>query len=256
GGFFQIGASDPVAATNPDLVGVWVPGLLGSTLFEQTRDRKGGLVSLQFKPSDDLTFGIEGFSSDMKANNYNRNFMLWGSNFARMQAPVAGYGIKAGVCAGAAYPGISPGHPDYPDGIDYAVYDMISREASAKSNYVTFDVDWSINDNLSAKFQAGSTKGEGSTDRQFIAEVTVANGGGASWSTHGNSRPVDWTLGGDYSPNGVTSFGTWGNQQVTALDKEKWFTADFNQYFNDGGALTSIDFGARYADHKREALSP
>jgi iron complex outermembrane receptor protein len=25
-------------------------GLLGSTLFEQTRERKGGLVSLQFKP--------------------------------------------------------------------------------------------------------------------------------------------------------------------------------------------------------------
>src|SRR5690606_10228592 len=26
GGFFQIGAADPVAATKPDLVGVWAPG--------------------------------------------------------------------------------------------------------------------------------------------------------------------------------------------------------------------------------------
>jgi hypothetical protein len=42
----------------------------------------------------------------------------------------------------------------------------------------------------------------------------------------------------------VTSFGTWGNQQVTAIDKEKWATLDFNQYFNDGGVLSSIDFGA------------
>src|SRR5690606_8048113 len=138
GGFFQIGASDPVAATNPDLVGVWAPGLLGSTLFEQTRDRKGGLVSLQFKPSDDLTFGIEGFSSDMKANNYNRNFMLWGGNFARKQAPSAGYVVKDGVLTDATYAGVA--------GTDYAVYDMISREASAKSNYVTFDADWHIND--------------------------------------------------------------------------------------------------------------
>ncbi|MGB3393928.1 MAG: TonB-dependent receptor [Stenotrophomonas sp.] len=255
GGFFQIGATDAAGISNPDLVGVWAPGLLGSTLFEQTRDREGGLVSLQFKPSDDLTFGIEGFSSDMKANNYNRNFMLWGGNFARKQAPDAGYVVKDGVLTNATYTGIGPGHPDYPDGIDYAVYDMISREASAKSNYVTFDADWQVNDNLRAKFQAGSTKGEGSTDRQFIAEVTLANGGGASWSTHGNGSPIDWTLGGDYSPNGVTSFGTWGNQQVTALDKEKWFTADFTQYFNDG-TLSSIDFGARYADHKREAQSP
>ncbi|MGW8128103.1 MAG: hypothetical protein ACWGG5_07490 [Stenotrophomonas sp.] len=53
----------------------------------------------------------------------------------------------------------------------------------------------------------------------------------------------------------MTSFGTWGNQQVTAVDKEKWFTADFNQYF-DNGTLNSIDFGVRYADHKREAMSP
>ncbi len=55
------------------------PALLGSTLFEQTRERKGGLISLQFKPADNLTLGLEGFSSKLEANNYNRNFMLWGS---------------------------------------------------------------------------------------------------------------------------------------------------------------------------------
>ncbi len=53
----------------------------------------------------------------------------------------------------------------------------------------------------------------------------------------------------------MTSFGTWGNQEVTAEDKEKWFTADFNQYFNDGGVLNSLDFGVRYADHKRGAVA-
>jgi len=247
GGFFQIGATDPVAATNPDLVGVWAPGLLGSTLFEQTRERKGGLLSLQFKPSDTLTLGVEGFTSKMDANNYNRNFMMWGGHFANSQAPDAGYVIKDGVLTDAKYTGVA--------GTDYAVYDMIYREATAKSSYVTLDADWQVTDNLSAKFQAGSTKGEGSTPRQFIAEVTLANGGGASWSTHGNGSPIDWNVGGDLTPAGVTSFGTWGNQQVTAEDKEKWFTADFSQYFNDG-TLSSIDFGARYADHKREALSP
>ncbi|KAF1685183.1 TonB-dependent receptor [Pseudoxanthomonas broegbernensis] len=247
GGFFQIGADDGAAATHPDLVGVWAPGLLGSTLFEQTRERKGGLIELQFKPNDDLTLGLSGFRSDMDANNYNRNFMLWGGNFARAHAPDAGYVVKDGVLAEATYTGV-PGQ-------DYAVYDMIYREATAKSSYVTLDADWQINDNLVSKFQAGSTKGEGSTPRQFIAEVTLANGGGASWNSHGNSAPLDWTVGGDITPAGVTSFGTWGNQQVTAKDEEQWFTADFSHYFNSG-ALSSIDFGARYADHEREALSP
>ena len=247
GGFFQIGATDPAGISNPDLVGVYAPGLLGSTLFEQTRERKGGLIDVQFKPNDDLTLGLSHFTSDMDANNYNRNFMLWGGNFARAWAPDPGYVVRDGVLTDATYTGQA--------GQDYAVYDMIYREASAKSSYTTLDAAWQITDNLSSKFQAGTTSGEGSTPRQFIAEVTSARGGGASWSTHGNGSPVDWTVGGDISPAGVTSFGTWGNQEVTAKDDEDWFTADFSQYFNSG-VLSSIDFGARYADHKREALSP
>ena len=248
GGFFKIGADDPVALTNPDLIGVNVPGLLGSTLFEQTRERKGGLVSLQFKPTDTLTLGLNGFSSELKANNYNRNFMMFGNSFAKVQAPNPGYVVKDGVLTNATYAGVP--------GTNYAVYDMIYRESKAKSSYVTFDADWQISDSLTAKFQAGSTKGTGETPRQYIAEVTLAGGGGASWATHGSGSPIDWNVGGDLSPNGVTSFGTWGNQQVTAEDKEKWATLDFNQYFNDGGVLSSLDFGVRFADHKREALSP
>ncbi len=247
GGFSQISATDPVAATNPDLIGVYVPGLVGSTLFEQTRDRKGGLIDVQFKPSDTLTLGLSGFSSDMDANNYNRNFMMWSGNFAKSQAPDAGYVVKDGVLSNATYAGVA--------GTPYAVYDMIYREASAKTNYITLDADWQINDNLHSKFQAGTTSATGTTPRQFIAEVTAADGGGASWTSHGAGSPLDWNVGGDISPAGVTSFGTWGNQEVTAKDDEDWFTADFSQYV-DSGALSSIDFGARYADHTRKAESP
>ncbi len=246
GGWFQLKSTDAATAGRPDLVGAWVPSLLGSTLFEQERKRSGGLVSLQFKPSDNLTLGVEGFRTTMDANNYNRNFMLWGGNFAASQAPNAGYVVKDGVLTQATYSGVA--------GKDYAVYDMIYREASAKSDYLTFDADWQINDDLRGVFQLGRTKGVGSTDRQFIAEVTLGRGGGASWSTHGTGGPTDWTVGGDISKAGVTSFGTWGNQQVTAIDEEKWFTADFSRDF--GGVLSSLDFGLRYADHNREAQSP
>jgi iron complex outermembrane receptor protein len=247
GGFFTIAATDPAGISNPDLVGVQAPGLIGSTLFEMVRDRTGGLLELQFKPSDSLTLGLSGFLSDMDANNYNRNFMLWGGNFARAQAPDPGYTVENGVLTSATYAGVA--------GRDYAVYDMISREATAKSNYITFDADWQINDSMSASFQVGTTEGEGSTERQFIAEVTTNRGGGASWTSHGTSRPMDWSVGGDSTPTGVTSFGTWGNQQVTAIDNEDWITLDLNKDL-DAGALTSLDFGARFADHERETQSP
>ncbi len=247
GGFFRVADTDPVAATNPDLVGVYVPGLVGSTLFEQVRDRTGGLLEIQFRPSDDLTLGLSGFLSDMDANNYNRNFMLWGGNFARSQAPNPGYTIENGVLTNATYAGVP--------GTNYAVYDMIYREATAKSNYITFDADWHITDSLRSRVMIGTTEGEGTTDRQFIAEVTTNNGGGASWTTHGIGSPLDWSIGGDGTPAGVTSFGTWGNQQVIATDQEDWINIDFSQDV-DMGPLTSIDFGARYADHERETRSP
>jgi iron complex outermembrane receptor protein len=247
GGFFTISAADPAGQANPALVGVQVPGLIGSTLFEMVRDRSGGLLELQFKPSDNVTLGLSGFLSDMDANNYNRNFMLWGGNFARAQAPDPGYTVENGVLTSATYTGVA--------GRDYAVYDMISREATAKSNYITFDADWQFSDSFSSKLQLGTTEGEGSTDRQFIAEVTTNRGGGASWTSHGTSRPLDWSVGGDSTPTGVTSFGTWGNQQVTAIDSEDWITLDFSKDL-DAGALASLDFGARYADHERETQSP
>jgi iron complex outermembrane receptor protein len=250
GGFATIAPDSALAQSNPDLAGVKVPGLLGSTLFEQTRDRKGGLVEVQFKPTDNLTLGASGFRSDMDANNYNRNFMLWGGNFGTSQAPEPGYTVQNGVLTNATYAGVP--------GTKYVVYDMIYREASSKTSYYTLDADWQASDSISAKFQAGTTKGVGQTPRQFIAEVTAADGGGASWTTHGNGAPVDWSVGGDISPTGVCGaacFGTWGNQMVKAIDKENWGTADFTQYF-DTGVLNSFNYGLRYAKHDREAQSP
>ncbi|WP_426661800.1 TonB-dependent receptor [Rhodanobacter aciditrophus] len=247
GGFQQIAATDPVAATNPDLVGVYIPSLLGSTLFTQTRTRKGGLLEAQFRPNNDLTLGLSGFYSKLDADNYNRNYMLWGGHFATTQAPNPGYTVQNGVLTNATY----AGQP----GMDYTVYDMIYRKASAKTYYYTADADWNVSDNVTATFQAGTTKGTGTTPKQFIAEVTGNNGGGASWATHGNGSPVDWSVGGNSGPSGVTSFGTWGNQLVEATDKENWFTADFTQYFN-AGVLSSFNYGIRYAKHDRAALSP
>ncbi len=183
----------------------------------------------------------------MEADNYNRNFMLWGGNFARAQAPNAGYTVENGVLTSATYAGVA--------GRDYAVYDMIYREATAKSSYITFDADWRINDTFTTTFQAGTTEGTGETARQFIAEVTTNRGGGASWTSHGTSRPLDWAVGGDSSPAGVTSFGTWGNRQITATDKEDWANLDFNKDL-DNGAFPVDRLRPAYADHERETASP
>ncbi|MFX8199755.1 hypothetical protein ABTL12_21050, partial [Acinetobacter baumannii] len=40
------------------------------------RERKGGLLRAQFKPSSDVDFTLTGFTSKLDANNYNRNYLI------------------------------------------------------------------------------------------------------------------------------------------------------------------------------------
>ncbi len=252
GGFSTIRAVDdngvatPISITNPDLVGVKYPSLPGSAYFTQTRERKGGLLELQAKPSDDLTLGLSAFYSDMDARNYNRNYMLWTGNFVERQAPLPGYVVQDGVLVKADY-AAAPGGA-------YGIYDMISRpESAAKTGYVTFDADWNINESFNLKTQIGYTKGQGETPTQNIAEVVTGTSGGG-WQVRGTDSTVNWYLN---NPSGPTTngFGTWGIQYFDVIDTENWINADFTWYGN-GGVLSSINFGARYAEHEREVNSP
>ncbi len=251
GGFSTISATDPVAATNPDLIGVQYPSLPGSAYFTQTRERMGGLIELQAKPSDDLTLGLSAFYSDMDAKNYNRNYMLWTGNFVPRVAPNPGYVVENGTLVKADYSGgvDATGAP-----IANGIYDMISRpESAAKTGYTTFDAAWDINESFTLKTQVGYTKGQGETPTQNIAEVVTGSSGGG-WQVRGTDNTVNWYLN---NPSGPTTngFGTWGIQYYDVIDKETWLTAD-TTWFANSGSLSSVDFGVRYADHTREVNSP
>lgn len=250
GGFNTIAADAPVVGTNPDLAGVLYPNLLGATLFEQERTRKGGVLDAQFKVSDSLTLGLNAFYSKLEADNYNRNYMLWSSQFVPNTAPTS-YRIVDGVLTDAVYAN-QPGSI-----VPYGVYDQISRpDASSESKYIAVDADWQVSDAFNLKFQGGKTEGHGRSPTQDVIELGTSAGGGASWGMHGANNPIDWSLGGDNtSPSGILPANGWifGGQGIDALDEEKWYQADGEFTFSDG-ALASLDFGVRYADHTRENL--
>lgn len=229
-----------VGGTNP---GTYVPELTGATLFQQERDRKGGLLSMQFKPSDNLTLGVEAFYSKLKANNVNNNFMMIEWNFAGNPDQ---YEINNGIMTSVT----DSGTPGY-----YGVFDEIVRDSNAKSKYFTFDADWDISESLNAKFQVGTTKGVGETPRQYIVEAGVAEGTNStvSYQYKGSNSPIDWDIQGDMSP--AFYFGAWGNVGIRAEDKENWGKVDFSQYF-DNGVLNSFNYGLRYAKHKRNSSAP
>jgi len=94
-GYNEMAATDAAAVTYPELAGVFYPTLMGSALFEQERKRVGGQLTLAFAPTDDLTFTLNGFTSTLEADNYNRNYMLWGSAIVQRGAvPDAGFVVR------------------------------------------------------------------------------------------------------------------------------------------------------------------
>jgi len=248
GGFQSIAADAPVVATNPDLAGVLYPNLIGSTLFEQTRERKGGVLDIQVKPSDNLTLGLNAFYSKLKADNFNRNYMLWNSQYVGSVAPLPGYTVRDGVLVNAEYPEVTG--PVVPRG----VYDQISRPgASSESKYLALDADWQVTDRFNIKAQAGQTEGHGRSNTQDVMELGFGGNAASGWSMNGAGSPIDWHVGGDNaSPSGILPAFGWifGGQDIDVLDKEDWAQADGELYFSDG-TLSTIDFGLRYAEHTR-----
>ena len=240
GGFQTIADDAPVVATNPVLAGVLFPNLMGAVLFEQERTRKGGVLDMQVKPSENVTFGVNAFYSRLEADNYNRNYMMWASQFVPNVAPLPGYTIEDGVLTHAEY------GPETSTTVrPYGVYDMISRpNASSESKYITFSADWRVTDNFNLKFKGGDTEGHGRSPTQDVIETGTAGNAGASWTMHGAHSPAGVLLGSGW---------IFGGQGIDALDEEEWAQADGEFTFVEG-ALASLDFGVRYSDHTRENL--
>lgn len=252
GGYGTIAATDAAAVANPDLAGVLYPNLIGSVLFEQERERTGAVLDFQIKPTDDLTLGISAFTSELEADNYNRNYMMWASRFVHTQSPEAGYVVRDGVLVEADYAAV-PGSTT-----PYGVYDMISRPgAASESEYITGDMDWRISDAFRIKAQIGTTEGHGKSPTQDVMELGINAGAGAGWRMNGVGNPIDAYIGGDNaSPSGIRPQDGWifGAQGIDALDEENWGQADAEFRFENKYPLTSIDFGVRYAEHTRENL--
>ena len=240
-----------IAASNPDLIGVFYPSLMGSALFEQERKRTGGMISAQWKPIDSLSLEANYFRSDMKADNYNRNYMLWGARILGQgsgQAPLPGYVVRDNTLVQAQF-AADPAR-------QYGIYDQISRPgAKSSTEFFSVEANWDVNEKLRLSGQAGTSEGHGETPTQDVAEWDVGKGTGAGWSMHGVGA-ADWNLGtantGQPGTPNVDYGLDWifGFQDIDVEDTEDWGQID-GEYFMDGGVLDSIDFGVRSARHER-----
>jgi iron complex outermembrane receptor protein len=250
----QIAPGSPVATAHPNLSGVWYPGYIGSVLFTQERKRTGGLFDVEFKASDDVTVDGQFFSSLLNASNYNRNYILWLTNFlakGKGQAPNPGYVVSNGTLTSASF---SP-----TAGTAYGVYDQISRpDESASTNYFALDGKWHYDQNLMFYGKAGTSWGDGKTPTQDVLETNPGVGSGGGYTLAGLDNAASWNLGNTVNstprPGGVpVAFGwIFGDQNVDVKDEENWLQLD-GQYSLSDGVLTDLKFGLRYAEHMRSS---
>ncbi len=254
-GYDTILPGSAIATAHPDLSGVQYPTLIGAALFEQKRERTGGLVDVQWKPSDELNLDLSGFNSKMNGPNYNRNYLLWNTHYINSgagQAPDPGYVVTSNTLTKANFTAVP--------GTFYGIYDQISRPNESESTYfVNLDATLHASDRLTIDGQLGVSQGDGKTPTQDVSETLPGAGAGAGWQLNGVSGGPNFNLG---TANNTTPFpgGTavafgwiFGAQYVDVKDKEDWIKLDAT-FRMDSGSWTDLKFGARHESHDRSSL--
>lgn len=267
-GYQQIAAGSNLALAHPDLTNVWAPYQMGSAFFEQERKRTGGLLNVEFKPSNSLKFDLSGFYANLDAPNYNRNYLLWfnhfianGSGATGGNANTPGLGLQPGyvVQNNTLTSATFAGDPN----TAYGIYDQISRpDESADSAFINLDATFIVTDHFHLDGQVGWSEGHGKTPTQDVAETEPGFGAGAVYSLNGTSRPPDWSIPNtNYTqpfppgdPQALVFGWIFGAQDVNTIDKEIWAKLDGTVDMSDSGAWQDLRFGARYQKHDRDSV--
>ncbi|NCT83233.1 MAG: TonB-dependent receptor [Comamonadaceae bacterium] len=272
--------------TAADLNGVRLPGSMSTEFVEGVRDRKGGMFSGQFKPTSNTEVGMTGFYSKMNAANFGRASMgaiynmLTGvagplgdatkfTNvngqrvYASIKNPVIAeettvYGHKLRVLKSAEI-SYANGLPAQYVGDSEGFY---RSGAYASSGFLDLDGKWVVNDRLTLKGLLSTTKGVGHTDMDrgltysrygqgIKYDITDLNKApDFSWINAGSgTRPMA-----SDAPAGTPGYrltGRSGLNRYHTVDSEKSFAVD-GEYTQDSGIFSSLNFGFRNADHRRQ----
>ncbi len=266
--------------TAAQLNGVRLPGSMSSEFVEGVRDRKGGMLALQWRPVRGLDVGLTGFQSDMKSDNYGR--LNSGAMFSMLNgwanptgtgAPFTSSGgqrvyaeiknpvvINSTTLYGDPIRILKSADILFPNGTtaQYIGNSEASLRSGAKasSGFLDLDASYKFSDALTVKGLISTTRGEGSTNQDQT--LTYARyGTGTSFNLNGPNGvpdlryygvgpnvPVRNTDGSGYGLVG-RGFGSY-----KTVDKESSVAIDAS-YKVDKGLFTTLEAGVRHADHDR-----
>ena len=243
----------PANQPNASLDGAKASYLSGAVLFEQKRKRQGGYLEAQWKPQNNITLDLSGFSSVMDALNFNTNFMAstingfngpgWNQNPANpITVNKVGNTITSIFFGPNSFGGNNAGA--------YSVIEdvAIRPDARTDSRFINLDAKWVVNKDLTLSSKLGRTLGSGkTTDVGF--EVASAWNQGAGYTQDSNGILVLNVPSGDKFVPGGYGIGGWGSYNRSD-DSENYGQVDgtLKLAFE---AVPSIQFGTRFARHER-----
>ena len=228
----------------PNAAGALYPDLLGQVLFQQTMENDGGLLDIQLKPSDTLSFNLTAYYARQLASNSNDNFMAWGSKFISPTYVPTSLTVRNGTLVAGSWPSQVGAPPSI-------VYDQIMRpDASDNSSFLNLDGTWDATSHLTFDGQVGFTYGSGNQPRQPAYEYYGGNG--VSYQLNGINRlaTVEFPGVATNSPAGYGVSWAW-NDIVHSIDKESYGKLGVT-FKVDDGAIENIRAGVRFAHHERE----
>jgi iron complex outermembrane receptor protein len=230
---------------------VFVPGLIGSALFQQDRKRTGGNFALQFRPSDSMDFNLTGLYSKFDADNINQNFMAWGQRALDGGGTLTNAVIENGTAVAGTI--TSPTNGTTGRGV---VFDAIDRFATSESRNIDLDSNFQLSDALGLHVRVGYTDAEGNTDAQPFVEFAAP--AAFNYDLRGSAPQVTYIPNGNnvtVNPENPSSllFDFSSLHEILNNDDETYLYGDLDWQL-DAGALKSIKFGAKYTDHERELI--
>lgn len=212
----------------------WAPRIIGDAFFQQERERETGLVSVQWRPSEQTDIVLNVLDTTLDANNINHNlYTFYNSGFVEDSAVIKGSGIVSGTANNA--------------GSEFAIIDRISYSDAQSYD---FEINHTLDSGSKITGKLGTTEAEGGTSRdryhQFngtYASSSYDSGLNLSnYVTAGNLETQDDILG------RTLDWMQEGSRVMT--DEEDYAGLDYS-FDVDHGLFNSIKTGVFYQDHTK-----
>lgn len=255
--FTNVAANSAAALANPALAGKRLPGSLNSALFEGVRDREGGAIGLQFKPTQGSELNLSAFRSTLTADNYNSSAFALPGQLVNQGAN--GYLIENPTIEGDVITQATLVRNPASTGAYNVVglqFDHNQRQgAESLSQFVDIDGRVVLTDTLTVKARVGTTKGSGKTNAQPSLTFGLPNPSRFDYQIN-TSRPTDYVFRNvDGTPADVSRTSSYvqlsnTGAQVGSKDKEDYLHVDA-EWEAKLGPFHTFKFGGRTARHER-----